>query len=368
MDRRKYLRVLLIDDDEKFLKINRQVLEKKYGWPCEVALSGKEGIQRLEEASELPDVVVVDLSMPDMDGYAVIKAIREKWDYLCVVALTGSANYLGIQNALKAVNKGADDYLTKPIEYDALILRLQIAYEYKRLREREVEDILTLARGFMHQIGPRLTTVIFILRSVEKLVKRNRTVRQLIEKAVGNLKRAQGLIDSFRRYPVSMEKGEKIHLSQRVKAALDDVKEMQHFTYGDLDQFQIVEIGFDNASCIMGSSDLIKETFVNLFNNAFQAMNQEEKRLQISLRETPEGMVEVKITDSGGGILEADREHIFEPFFTTRKGKGTGIGLYFAKTVIDQYGGRISVDSEVGKGTTFTVTLSIAPAETNAAP
>jgi hypothetical protein len=83
------LRLLLIDDDERFLDISQQVLERKYNWHCDTALSGKAGIQWLEETSELPDLVVVDMAMPGLDGYATIKAIRDRFSDLCIVILTG---------------------------------------------------------------------------------------------------------------------------------------------------------------------------------------------------------------------------------------------------------------------------------------
>jgi signal transduction histidine kinase len=187
-------------------------------------------------------------------------------------------------------------------------------------------------------------------------------------KAKENLKHAQWLIKRFREYPDMIEEGKKVHLVEKVKDALEYVKELREFTYGDLNDFDISIEGDSNTSLVIGSGDLIEETFVNIFDNAFKTMNAGEKKLRISIRDTEENMVEVKVTDTGHGISEENKKRIFEPFFTTREGKGTGLGLYFAKMIVDNHGGEITFESEEGKGTTFTVSLPIASDEAGAAP
>lgn len=361
------LRILFIDDDKRFLEQSKQILEQQYCWVCDVASSGPEGIDLLERKTEFPDVVVVDMSMPEMDGHGVIEYIHSKWSHLCIVVLTGSDSYKDINNALKAVEEGADDYLVKPLGYNALVFKLQIAYEHKRFKEREVEDILTFARGFMHQIGPRLSAATIILDGLEQQIGKKKACDPIV-RAKENLKHAQWLIKRFREYPNMIEKGKKVHLVEKVKDALEYVKESQDFTYGDLNDFDISIEGDNNTSLVMGSEDLIEETFANIFDNAFKAMNVGERKLRISIRDTEKNMVEVKVTDSGHGISEENKKRIFEPFFTTREGKGTGLGLYFAKMVIDNHGGKITFESEVGKGTTFIVSLPIASDKDDATP
>jgi len=119
--------------------------------------------------------------------------------------------------------------------------------------------------------------------------------------------------------------------------------------------------GSHNTSLVRGDGTLIEEVFVNLFQNAFQAMvNAQEKRLHVIIQEIPEKRVAVRISDSGCGIPEENRIRIFEPFFTTQQGRGMGLGLYFSKQVVEKQGGSITFESEVGRGTTFTILLPIA--------
>lgn len=101
-------------------------------------------------------------------------------------------------------------------------------------------------------------------------------------------------------------------------------------------------------------SDQIQQVLVNIITNALQAMP-EGGTLTISTRERG-GFQEVTIADSGMGIPEEVRDKIFEPLFTTRA-KGIGLGLAVSKSIIDRHGGRIEVQSRVGEGTAFTITL-----------
>jgi signal transduction histidine kinase len=102
----------------------------------------------------------------------------------------------------------------------------------------------------------------------------------------------------------------------------------------------------------------LQQLFLNLINNAFDAMKK-GGRLEISVRDKAPNHVIVKIKDDGVGIAQKDIEHIFEPFYTTKKSKGTGLGLSISYGIVKKLRGTIYVESELGKGTTFTVTLPV---------
>ena len=133
------LRTLLIDDDRQFLDVSQRVLSQRFGWPCDTASSGLEGIKVLEEATAFPDVVVIDLSMPGMSGQEVVRVLRDRWSHLCIVVLTGSDRFRHPQAAIEAIDEGADDYLTKPTKYGPLALRLQLAYQRRQREEARLQ-------------------------------------------------------------------------------------------------------------------------------------------------------------------------------------------------------------------------------------
>jgi len=103
----------------------------------------------------------------------------------------------------------------------------------------------------------------------------------------------------------------------------------------------------------------LNQVFLNLLTNAVQAITHDKGKIKITTRKEGEHVV-VKVSDNGTGILPEHLNKIFEPFFTTKEvGKGTGLGLSIVYKIIEKHGGKISVESEVGKGSTFTVLLPI---------
>ena len=120
---------------------------------------------------------------------------------------------------------------------------------------------------------------------------------------------------------------------------------------------------------VLGNSDEFNQVLLNLIVNAAHAIQEAQKaqgtsdkgRISITTR-THEQHVEVAIADTGHGIPESARPQIFEPFFTTKDvGKGSGQGLAISRNVIQKHGGTIAFESEVGRGTTFTIRLPLAP-------
>ncbi len=104
--------------------------------------------------------------------------------------------------------------------------------------------------------------------------------------------------------------------------------------------------------------DELNQVWTNLVHNALQAM-QNKGTLSIGLRRDGD-WARVSIGDTGGGIPDAIRDRIFDAFFTTKPaGEGTGLGLDIVRKIVDKHGGQIAVDSEVGRGTIFTVSLPI---------
>jgi two-component system, NtrC family, sensor kinase len=108
---------------------------------------------------------------------------------------------------------------------------------------------------------------------------------------------------------------------------------------------------------VQGETDKLHQVFVNIMNNAIEAMPEGG---EITLRSFAEGpWVKIEVSDTGGGIQPDFHPLVFEPFFTTKEvGEGTGLGLAICHGIIEQHNGRIEIKSEVGRGTTVTVKLA----------
>ena len=105
--------------------------------------------------------------------------------------------------------------------------------------------------------------------------------------------------------------------------------------------------------------DRLKQVFINLVTNAIEAMRPVGGRLQIDVTLTPDSQqVAVKFTDSGPGILPENLSRLFEPFFTTKE-HGLGLGLAICYEIVQQHGGQMTVESELGQGAVFTVWLPL---------
>ncbi|MFO7895120.1 MAG: ATP-binding protein [Longimicrobiales bacterium] len=114
----------------------------------------------------------------------------------------------------------------------------------------------------------------------------------------------------------------------------------------------------DDTPSIISDRGQLQQVFLNIINNAFAAVD-DGGRIEISIRRAEGDMVAVTITDDGVGIPSEHLPRIFDPFFTTKSGSGTGLGLSITYGIVQKLGGDITVESEEGVGTSFTVTLPI---------
>lgn len=170
--------------------------------------------------------------------------------------------------------------------------------------------------------------------------------------------------------------------AQRTK---DIVSGLRTFSRDNKDKFELANVheGLDSTLIILGNKlkdgirikkdygelpeiycqiSKLNQVFLNIINNAIQAINEDEGVITITTRAVDE-YVHISISDSGPGMDELTKKRIFEPFYTTKEvGKGTGLGLSISYGIVEHHRGRIEVESQAGKGATFTLVLPIAPA------
>jgi two-component system, NtrC family, sensor kinase len=143
--------------------------------------------------------------------------------------------------------------------------------------------------------------------------------------------------------------------SADINAALED---SVLFTWNELKYKVTVNRDLTAIPTVECNLSEIKQVFVNLLVNASHAI---PERGEITLRTIVDGeRVLIAIGDTGTGIPPENLKRIFDPFFTTKPvGKGTGLGLWICSTIIEKHRGTLTVESELGKGTTFTITLPL---------
>lgn len=237
----------------------------------------------------------------------------------------------------------------------------------KGLRQaQKLEALGRLASGIGHEINNPLSYVLNNLELLQHQLAASEILQEdtqleattlAVEEALIGAQRIKQVVRGLRLFSQSSESPpSEADVVPCLRAALAMVKsELRH-------RATLVE-DFQDVPHVIGDPPRLEQVFVNLLLNALQAIPKRPSRpgeIQISARCSSEHDVVVHVIDNGCGIAESDLAHIFDPFFSTRPtGEGTGLGLWVCKNVINSFGGSISVESSVGRGTVVQVKLSV---------
>jgi PAS domain S-box-containing protein len=224
--------------------------------------------------------------------------------------------------------------------------------EEKYFQENKMAAIGQLAAGMAHEIRNPLG----LIRNYSYLLKHSTDqndpqINKSIIQIESSVEKAGSIIDNLLNFSrLDNEDNEKIYIRDFVDEILQLEKKLMH----RLKIKYVINCSPDISYMI--NREVLKHIVINLTSNAIDAMT-DGGQLTVN-GEVIENNFVLKFSDTGSGIPKGDRDSIFNPFFTTKKrGKGTGLGLYIVYSDIKRYGGEITVFSEVGRGTIFSVTL-----------
>jgi two-component system NtrC family sensor kinase len=374
-------RILIVDDEPANVRLLERLLESvRYR-----QLKGTTDSRRVLDLyrSFQPDLMLLDLLMPHLDGVAVLEQLRSvilSGEYVPVLVLTADATLDAKQRALAA---GANDFLTKPFEQFEVVLRIRNLLDTRRLyleldrqnrsleetvRERterllqseKVATMGSLLAGVAHELNNPLAVVTGQAQLLHATVSDPAVLRRA-EKIDGAARRCVRIVRNFlalarRRAP---ERGE-VQLNDVVQEAVELLAyELKTGT---------VEVSLSLAEdlpVLWADGHQLHQVLVNIVANAHHALRHSgsPRRLTITTgRDRTGQQVRLTIADTGPGIPAEIRAKIFEPFFTTKPpGEGTGLGLSLCRGIVEEHGGTIGVESEPGRGTTFLITLPVLP-------
>lgn len=218
-----------------------------------------------------------------------------------------------------------------------------------------------LAAGVAHEINNPLAVIgenaglIEDIFNLKKEYSGDQQVKELIAAVLESVERCGGITKQLLEFARHFEpKIQPLHIDKIISGVLSFLG--KEASYRNITIHTDIPDDFPVISSDQGS---LQQIFLNLVNNAFQAMDK-GGRMDILATKHMDGHVRISISDNGCGISEEDRQKIFEPFFTTRGMRGgTGLGLSITYGLVRKLKGEISVQSTIGKGTTFTVTLPI---------
>ena len=364
--------VLVVDDDVDTVELLTKRLSAE-GYHTSEAYDGQQALQRVEQYE--PDVILLDIKMPKMDGYEVCRRLKESEDtrVIPIVMLTVKAK---VPDKVKGLDIGADDYIPKPFDYRELSRRVSYWSTLKREVEERVREIKRLEQELIESerlaaigqtvggIAHYIKNVLFGLKGGVYLV--NTASREqhpdslqsgweIVERNMG---RMSDLVldlleyskDSEPEYEgcVPNEIAEKVCKGLSEKAGEHDIEITM-----DLDP-SLGEVALDPKG--------IERCLQNLVSNAIDACifdPSEGKKWAVHVRTMREDDTSIgfRVSDNGCGMDEEIKKRLFTSLFTTKEGRGTGLGLLNTQKIVKAHGGTITVDSEQGKGSTFTMRL-----------
>jgi signal transduction histidine kinase len=367
---------------------------------CEFARSGAEALARVEARTVPYDVIVVDISMPKMSGLELLDALEQREVATPVIIVSA---YADIANIRAAMNRGAFDFLTKPVDLDDLELTQQKAVRhFDTLRRAKALDrayfrpelaaLGLLVAGVAHDLKNPLGFVsTFTELALELLGELDETVqeeagqrceaeladdvraeldavRETLTKVTSHAAWALELVGSLLTSAGSTTREVELnplvshHVDLFASSSRADAPELGLTIDKQLDEgVGIVEL----------APTRIVSVVINLLENAYHAVRDHaaaaapgyRPRIVVETRAIDDDTVELSVSDNGPGVASEHREQIFEPFFTTKPtGQGTGLGLHVVGKIAGECGGSVVAEDGPDGGARLRVRLPRRPA------
>lgn len=404
----KGMKILIVDDTSPNIDVLRQTLEPEQ-YEIAIALSGEAALKVAPKF--LPDLVLLDIRMPGIDGYETCRKLKENESTRKAPVIFISANN-DTQDIVKGFAVGGVDYITKPFQLQEVLARVRTHLQLQLLiKEQET------ARAKMKQAAMELLTKNNRLQEAMQELKVAQKKLIQSEKLVGIGRLTEGMCHSILNplniifgltQAMEIEHSGNENLLKDLASVTEEIKRIENITNALSDfsangeiildsanineviqqtlenlkregQLEKVEVNQDLAPDLPNSlldSQLMHQVFANLASNAKLAMEEngtltvsteflaDEKAANKAEGDTGDspkngGFLRVRFSDTGHGIKNEDLEKIFDPFFSTSPDR-TGMGLSISHAVVEKHGGTITADSNGEKGATLTIDLPVA--------
>lgn len=353
--------ILVVDDSTDNLFLVQSILEEE-GYHVSLAEEGKTALELIDESP--PDLVLLDVMMPGMDGFEVTRRIRnnEKLAFIPILLITAYDQ----PSVVKGLDSGADDFIRKPVEVDELLARVRSLLRLKHSVD-ERDAIARQREDFVSRLTHDLRTPLVAADRMLQLFQQGALgeMPPTMSEAVATMIRSnQNLLDMVNtllevyRY----EAGRKalnftdVDLQDLLKEVIAELSPLAQ------EKDLAIRSSFVPETIIVEGDRLeLHRVFTNLIGNAikFTDAGSVSINLQVETQDLQACAV-VEVEDTGSGISEEDQKHLFMRF---RQGKhkrsGSGLGLHLSRRIVTTHKGTIEVQSALGEGTKFTVRLPI---------
>ena len=369
-------RLLVVDDETALMQALCDTLRDQ-GYEVVGCSSGEAGLAEVQKAPF--DLLLTDLTMPGMDGIALLRSALQVDPTLVVIMMTGAGT---IGSAVEAMQSGALDYILKPFKLSAILPVLARGLSVRRLRQRnaaleralrehaqELEatniELDAFTRSVSHDLRTPLNALIgfsslLTMRYAPQMEAEPRLWIDQIERAA---KRMNQLIDDLLRLSRLGRQSlslEPVDMTALVRGVVDELIPAQ-----DRQQVQVV-IGV--LPRVSADPPLLRQVVVNLVSNARKfTRHAAQPIIEIGCSLGSEGQV-FFVRDNGAGFDMAHADRLFEAFERLHRAEefeGSGVGLSIVQRIVQRHGGRIWAEGKPGQGATFYFTLEAVSLEAN---
>jgi signal transduction histidine kinase len=341
---------ILVVDNETVMANSLRIGLGNMGYRVVNAYSGQQALDLLAHGNQTINLVITDYLMPGMDGLELMKVLRKANPTLPIVIMTAYADKSLIIEALK---HRCDGFIEKPFRLDQLAAEIERIMSHL-LQNSPSDDLRQLLPRIAHQINNPLTAI----SGYAQLIQLNRDNGEMVQDYAEKILAALKIIGCI---------NQDIMNGRLTKEDAFTPVELNTLLDGCLKMFQgmivlkgiqVKKIVSVDELWVMGDRFSLEHVFNNLVLNAIEAMDgQTDKTLTVSVRPSHDlSSAEAIIEDTGCGIRSEFLKKIFEPYFTD-KSQGNGLGLVVLNNCVEKHGGRVLVESRMGIGSRFTISL-----------
>jgi two-component system sensor histidine kinase/response regulator len=363
--------ILIVDDTPANLRLLSQMLNG-HGYKVRAVLNSPQALMAAQSAP--PDLILLDVRMPEMDGYEVCQHLKADARTRDIPILFISA-LSEIEDKLKAFTAGGVDYITKPFQPEEVLARVrthltlqdlnrrlqaanaQLAQQVKELEERN-QDLDAFAHTVAHDIGNSVGVIMgyseLLLEQYDALPgnERNHSLEMLVKTSakIANILDELLLLSEVRKVEAQIEP---LDMGSIVAEAEERISPMIEDYHAEI----VLPTDWPAA---MGHAPWIEEVWVNYLSNGCKYGGR-PPRLELGGETLPDDRVSFWVRDNGNGIAPGDLARLFTPFTRLDRvhAKGHGLGLSIVRRIVEKLGGEVSAASEglPGRGSVFSFTL-----------
>ncbi len=354
--------ILVVDDNKGLCDGVKEYLENE-GYVVTCAHSGKDATAMLPDNRY--DIALVDIKLPDIQGTDLVKKLAKISPSTDFIHITAHAT---LDTAIESVRQeNVVSYETKPLDMDHFVAVLRQIMKRRRLEDallqsEKLKSIGTITAGISHEFNNILAIISGNIQLIQNNYKDHKGLLNslsIIMKAVNDGAEISNKMLDFSKTNVDITEYVTDDIGNLIKQSIEfTMPRWKNMAQAHGINYHIDMEGVREKSEVSCNSAEIREVFIHIIHNALEAMP-EGGRISFSTR-NKDGVVFVRVTDTGKGMAEDVIKKIFDPFFTTRRPRGSGLGMSLVYSIISRHNGNIEVNSEIGRGSTFTIQLPIA--------